>query len=144
MHDTLMLQLQGHKAPAALCCQHPSPSVSIINNHSSSCCLNHNLYLFSNCITCNWPTRPYLRKHTNNSSIFLHSPRMYFLTSQIDTGLCLLLISSPLCTPIFQLPSAINALHGIFNLFPYSKFLITFKSEAKDELQTFGQVDFED
>lgn len=47
----------------------PSPSISIINYHSSSCCWNHNLYLVFNCIMCSWFTRHYLRKHTNNSSL---------------------------------------------------------------------------
>lgn len=48
---------------------------------------------------CSWSTRPYLRKHTNNSSVFLHSPHTCLQMSQINTSLCLLLISSPSCIP---------------------------------------------
>lgn len=47
----------------------PSQSISTINNHSSSCCPNHNFYLVFDCIMCSWFTRHYLRMHTNNSSL---------------------------------------------------------------------------
>lgn len=58
---------------------------------------------------------------------------MCLQTNQINTDLCLLLISSPCCTPSILFSCHLKtASPSIFSLFPYSKLLTKHTSEAEN------------